>query len=139
MRNCLFSIGNLAYQFKIILDIKGNIDWIHCSTFYLLTLFAFLHFLLFSQIILISLKAGPSNIFSTIQILRLLSSEAQGCKDFSSKPCHTGIHWIALAEYSQMSTHMPGFQSFFRVFRIHFILAKLAISSKRVKGFVKWL
>ena len=25
-------------------------------------------------------------------------------------PCHVGIHWIALAEYSQMSTHVPGFQ-----------------------------
>ena len=26
-----------------------------------------------------------------------------------SKPCHDGIHWIALAEYSQMSTHLSGF------------------------------
>ena len=26
------------------------------------------------------------------------------------KPCHICIHWIALAEYFQMSTHMPGFQ-----------------------------
>ena len=25
-----------------------------------------------------------------------------------SKPCHVGIHWIALAEYSQMSAHGPG-------------------------------
>ena len=32
------------------------------------------------------------------------------------KPCHVGIHWRALAEYSQMSTHLPGFQSFFRLF-----------------------
>ena len=32
---------------------------------------------------------------------RLLSSKAKGCKDFgkASKPCHVGIHWIALAEY----------------------------------------
>ena len=30
-----------------------------------------------------------------------------------SKPCHVGIHWIAFTEYSQMSTHMPGFHSFF--------------------------
>ena len=28
------------------------------------------------------------------------------------KPCHVGIHWIALAEYFQMSTHLPGFQWF---------------------------
>ena len=25
---------------------------------------------------------------------------------------HVGIHWIAFAEYSQMSTHLLGFQSF---------------------------
>ena len=52
----------------------------------------------------------------TIVMLRLLSSKAQGCKDFRklSKPCHVGIHRLALAEYSQTSTHVPGFQSFFR-------------------------
>ena len=33
-----------------------------------------------------------------------------------SEPCQVGIHWIALAEYSQMSTHVPGFQSSFRFF-----------------------
>ena len=32
-----------------------------------------------------------------------------------------------------MSTHMPGFQSFFRFLR-HFVLAKLATSSIRVKN-----
>ena len=54
----------------------------------------------------------------TLPMLRLLSSEAQGRKDFEkpSKPCHVGIHRIALAELSQMSTHLPGFQSFSRVF-----------------------
>ena len=26
-----------------------------------------------------------------------------------SKPCLVGIHWIALDEYSQMSTHLAGF------------------------------
>ena len=43
----------------------------------------------------------------TLLILGLLSSKAQRCKDIrkSSKPCHVGIHWTALAEYSQMSTH----------------------------------
>ena len=55
-------------------------------------------------------------------ILRLLSSKAHRHKDFwkLSKPCHVGIHWIALLEYSQMSTHMPGFQSFFRFLGIFF-------------------
>ena len=54
--------------------------------------------------------------YLTLPMLKLLSSKAQGCKGLwkTSKPCHVGIHSIALAEYSQMNTHMPGFQSFFR-------------------------
>ena len=31
------------------------------------------------------------------------------------KPSHVGIHWITLSEHSQMSNHVPGFQSFFKV------------------------
>ena len=44
----------------------------------------------------------------------ILTSKAQGCKDFrkTSKPCHVGIHWKALNQFSQMSTYLPGFQSF---------------------------
>ena len=34
----------------------------------------------------------------------------------SPKPCHIDIHWIALAEYSQISTNEPEFQLFFRLF-----------------------
>ena len=54
----------------------------------------------------------------TLPMLGLLSSKEQGCKDFRNppKPCHVGIHWIALTEYSQMSTHIPGFRSFFSFF-----------------------
>ena len=53
-------------------------------------------------------------------MLRLLSSKAQKLKISlnSSEPCHVGIHSKALAELSQMSTHLPGFQLFFRFFRI---------------------
>ena len=46
---------------------------------------------------------NPSMPLLTLSMQRLLnSSTAQGCKDFwePSKPCHDGIHWIALAEYS---------------------------------------
>ena len=45
-------------------------------------------------------------------MLRLLSSKVQKRKDFgeSSEPCRVGIHWKALTEYSQISTHIPGFQ-----------------------------
>ena len=48
------------------------------------------------------------------------------------QPSHVGIHRKALVEHYQMSTHLPGFQSFFR-FLHHFVLAKLATSSVRVK------
>ena len=73
----------------------------------------------------------------TLPMLRLLSPEAQGRKDFwkASNPCHVGIHWIALAEYSQMSTHMPGFQSFFRFFH-NFVAAKSASSSIKVNAHI---
>ena len=58
------------------------------------------------------------SILLTLPMLRLLLPKAQWCKDFwkPSKPCHVGIHWIALTEYSQMSTHLPEFRSFLRFF-----------------------
>ena len=76
----------------------------------------------------------------TLPMPRLISSKAQGRKDFRkpSKPCHVGNHWIALTEYSQMNNHMPGFQSFFRDFLRHFVLAKLATSSIKVKNLSGW-
>ena len=51
----------------------------------------------------------------SLPMLRLPSSKAQERYVFWNpfKPCHVGIHWIALTEHSQMSTHMPGFQWFF--------------------------
>ena len=54
----------------------------------------------------------------TLLMLRLLSSKAQRRIFFSetSKTCHVGIHWIPLDEYSRMSTHTTGFQSFFSFF-----------------------
>ena len=50
---------------------------------------------------------SPSNAEATLVL------KAQGRKDLwkPSTPCHVGIHWKALVEYSQMSTHMPRFQS----------------------------
>ena len=69
----------------------------------------------------------------TLPMLWLLFSKAQAHKDFwkPSKPCHVGIHLKALAEYSHMSTHLPGFQPFFRILH-NFVLAKVATSSIRV-------
>ena len=75
----------------------------------------------------VHLTLNPSNAESTF----VQSTRMQNLWK-ASKPCHVGIHWIALHEYSQMSTYMPGFQSFFR-FLHHFVLAKLANSSIRVK------
>ena len=71
----------------------------------------------------------------TLPMLRLLSSKAHWCKDFCKpyKPCHVGIQWEALIEYSQMSTHLPGFWSF-SAFLHHFVLAKVATTSIRVKS-----
>ena len=71
----------------------------------------------------------------TLVMLRLFFlSKAQGRKTFSEtfKPCHVGIHWIALTGYSLMSTHMPWFEYFFQ-FLQHFVLAKLVINSTSVK------
>ena len=77
-----------------------------------------------------NLYVNPSNAETTfIQSTR--------CKDFwkPSKPCNVGIYWRALAEYSQMSTYVPVFQTFFR-FLHHFVLAKLATSS--MASMVAW-
>ena len=76
---------------------------------------------------------NPSNDEATF-------AKAQGRKPFwkRSKPCHIGIHWKALAEYCQMSTHVPGFQFFFS-FLHHLVLAKLATSSIRVKNEIELL
>ena len=79
-------------------------------------------------------------VFSlTLPMLRLFLSKAQRCKYFwkPSKPCHVGTRWKALAEYSQISTHLPGFQSFFS-FLHHFVSTKIATSSVRVKLSFSW-
>ena len=73
---------------------------------------------------------NPSNAEATL-------SKAQKRKDFykPSKPCHVGIHWEALTEYSQMSTHMSGFNNY-SGFLHHFLLGKLATSGIRVKVYL---
>ena len=69
----------------------------------------------------------------TLLMLRLLWPKHKDVKIFekTSKPYHVGIHWIALTECSRVSTHVPGFQSFF-----FFVLAELATTSIRVKVYV---
>ena len=78
----------------------------------------------------------PPIVPLTLPMLRLPSYKKQGRKDVwkPSKPCHVGIYWIALTGYSQMNTHVPGFQSFPRLFLHHFVLAT---SSIRVKHILK--
>ena len=74
-----------------------------------------------------SIHFNPSNAEATFV-------KTQGCKDFwkTFKSCHFGIHWIAIIEYSQMSTNEPGFQSFYRFF-VSFCNGKLATTSIRVE------
>ena len=64
-------------------------------------------------------------------MLGLLTSKSEEDLWKPSKPCRVGIHWVALAEYFQMSTHVPGLQSFF-MFSYHFNLTKFVTSSIRV-------
>ena len=86
-----------------------------------------------SMYVTVGMYHPPLPFFLTLPMLRLLSSKAHGCKYLwkPSKPCHVGIHWIALTEYSQMSTHMPGFQSFLR-FLASFCIGQ--ISHQQHKG-----
>ena len=55
---------------------------------------------------------NPSNAEATF----IQSTRTQTFKKKTSKPCLVGIHWIALAEDSQVSTHVSGFQSLFNFF-----------------------
>ena len=73
-------------------------------------------------------------IVLTLPVLRHFLTKDKGYTDFwkTSKPCHVGIHWKALAEYSRMNNHAPRFQSFFR-FSYHFVSVKLATSSIKDK------
>ena len=63
----------------------------------------------------------------SLLMLSLLSSKKHGREDFwkSSKPCQVGFHWIAPARYSQMSTHVPGFLSFFKGFFASFCIGQI--------------
>ena len=69
-------------------------------------------------------------------MLRLLLFKAHGLNILwkTSKQFHVGIHWIPLAEYSQMSNPCARVCSFYKVFYLHhLVLAELATSSIRVK------
>ena len=64
-------------------------------------------------------KRDDSHKMLTLPMLRLyFRPKHNDAKSFEkpSRPCHVGIHRIALVEYSQMSTHVPGFQIIFQVF-----------------------
>ena len=89
-----------------------------------------------SPFILFTWKGKWNNIRSktrlTLLMLRLLSSNGQGRKDFgtTSDPCHVGINWIALAGHFQISTHLLGVQLFFRFFA-SFCVGQISYSSER--------
>ena len=70
------------------------------------------------------LHVHPSNTEATFD----QSTRTQRILKTPIKPCYIGIHYIDLAECSQMSTHVPGLQSF-SMFLHRFVLAKLGIRS----------
>ena len=83
----------------------------------------------------------PVYFSQTLPMLRLLSSKSLRCQDFWKpyKPCHVGIHWITLAEYTHRWVPMyPGICHFFSCcFFYRFVLVKIATSSIRVN--INWL
>ena len=64
----------------------------------------------------------------SLPMQRLLSSKHKDAKILDN--CHFGIHRIALTEYYQMRTHMPGFWSIFS-FLASIYIEKLATRSLR--------
>ena len=75
--------------------------------------------------------------FFTAEATFMKGTRTQKCVKKNVKPSHGGIHWIALAENSQMSTHLPRFH--FSGFWHHFILAKLATSRIRLNLFLSFI
>ena len=67
---------------------------------------------------------NPSNAEATV-------IQSTGLQVFT-KTMLVFIGWIALAEYSQMSTRVPGFQSFLKVFFASFCIGQ--ISNQQHKG-----
>ena len=87
------------------------------------TLLYVFHYFSLKKTYLVRGNISYREMILTLPMPSLLSSKAQGCKDFwkPSKPCLVGTHWKALAEFSQISTHLPVFQAFFRIFENHLI------------------
>ena len=80
-----------------------------------------------------------SKVLLTLPMLRLLMSKAQRCKDFwkPSKLCHVSIHWRAVTEYSQMSTHLPGFQPSLWSFA-SFSIGQISLQQHKSEPFGWW-
>ena len=73
----------------------------------------------------------------TLPMRRLLCpkhNDAKISENHLNPVMNIGIHCKVLAEYSQLSNHMSGFQHI-SVFLHHFVMAKLATSSIRVNFF----
>ena len=67
-------------------------------------------------------KVIPIYLFFNLFIAEAILSKEQRRLDFQKppKPWHVGIHWIALAEYSHISTMYQGFSHLFKFFCIIF-------------------
>ena len=70
----------------------------------------------------------------SIRVFFCLRHSISEVSDNYLKPVMFGIHSKELTELYRMSTHVPGFQSFFLLFSNNFVLSKLANSSERGLG-----
>ena len=86
----------------------STLKWV--TTWQGINLSAFYHTYVLAKLATISIQVNPSNVEATF----VLSTRTQRFWK-TSKPCHVGIHWIALLEYFHMSTHLPGFSVIFQV------------------------
>ena len=76
--------------------------------------------------LMIGLTIKPGNAEATF----VQSTRTQRLLKTIYKLCYVGIHWIALAELYQMSTNVPGFQSFL-TFLNYFIFVQISHQQKR--------
>ena len=87
------------------------------------------------MVVHLALQEIAFTTYSTLSMLRLLSPMEKKYKRFCkpSKARHVDIPWIALAEHSQMSSYLLGFQSYFSFFAL-FCIGKIKISHQQHKG-----
>ena len=67
--------------------------------------YRFSHHFVLAKLASSSIRINPSDAGATFA----QCTKSQNLYEKSSKPCHVGIHWKALAENYHRCTHVPGF------------------------------